>query len=326
MDRYPTLYILISVVIIHSLGGFLESTKGSENWWIFNVLDSITHFSVPVFVMISGALLLKSNTPLFAFLKKRFTRILFPFLFWSIILFIGNVFLHRPMSNSSMIISFFQDLLSNNVNYVYWFVYMLIGLYLITPLLSKWIQNTKINEIEYFLLIWIVSLFIGMFPKFKIAIELSYFQGFIGYFILGYYLEIKDLSKIRIKKVSIALIIIGSLTTIFGNFFLHDVIMEAYLTPNIMLLSIGVFTLFKDCEYPNSLLLKNIILKLSKYSFGIYLIHVVFISILSKLGINCIFISPYIGTFIVSLFVITCSVFFLELFKRIPFTKYISGI
>lgn len=318
---------IVCVVMIHSMGGFINTEHGSGNWWFFNVLNSFIHFCVPVFVMISGALLLKREISLSLFLKKRFTRILFPFLFWSIILFVGNIFLRRPLSESSIVVSFFSDLFYGKINSVYWFVYMLIGLYLIAPILTKWIISSKIIEIEYFLLIWLFTLFITVFPFFNMSVNLSYFSGFIGYFILGYYLTNKKIDRIISLRLSVLLIIAGGSITIIGNYFFKDRLVEDYLTPNIMILSVGMFLFIKNFTMPKVLMNNKVILKISKYSFGIYLIHVLFISILDRIfGINCLFISPYLGTFIVTIIVLLCSVVFLEIFKLLPFTKYISGI
>lgn len=55
---------IVGVVVIHMQGAFIGSIHGSENWWIFNVINSLTHFSVPILVMISGTLLLKQDIPL----------------------------------------------------------------------------------------------------------------------------------------------------------------------------------------------------------------------------------------------------------------------
>ncbi|MDB0025800.1 acyltransferase family protein [Polaribacter sp.] len=316
---------IISVVIIHSQGGFYGSLLGSETWWIFNVINSSTHFSVPVFVMISGALLLKNEINLNSFLKRRFARILYPFLFWSFILFLGNIFLDRPLSQNHVITSFISDFLNHKINYVYWYVYMLVGLYLIAPIISIWTINCKRNNIEYFLLIWIFTLFTKSLPFLETSFNLSYFSGFIGYFILGHYLSTQKINKNIM--FSILLIFIGLFITVLGNYFYPGNEFEDYLSPNIMILSSGVFLLFKNFRLPKNIIIKKLILKISRYSFGIYLIHAVFISILDRFfEINSLTISPYLGSFIVSFLSILFSIIFLEFFKRLPFTKLISGI
>lgn len=141
---------IICVVIIHSLGCFNGTPHGVANWWFFNILNSLTHFCVPIFVMISGTLLLKNEIVLIPFLKKRLSRILFPFLFWSLILFGGNMFLKRPLSQSTIITSFFADIVNANINPIYWFIYMLLGLYLIAPIINKWIMNCKMLKLSIF--------------------------------------------------------------------------------------------------------------------------------------------------------------------------------
>jgi surface polysaccharide O-acyltransferase-like enzyme len=57
-------FAITFVFVFHSRGGYIPSEKGSESWWIFNIVNSFSHFSVPIFVMISGALLLKRDEPI----------------------------------------------------------------------------------------------------------------------------------------------------------------------------------------------------------------------------------------------------------------------
>lgn len=177
------------------------------------------------------------------------------------------------------------------------------------------------------MLIWIFTLFIFVFPILKSSINLSYFSGYIGYFILGFYLSESQNRILNDTKFSLLLILIGATATIFGNYFIKGGSFEDYLTPNMMLLSVGIFLLFKNIDMSKNFLHNQIVLKISKYSFAIYLIHVLFISILNKIfNVNCFLISPYLGVFAVSIIVLFCSFVFLEIFKRLPYTKYISGI
>ena len=235
--------------------------------------------------------------------------------------------LDRPLSQKSVIISFFSDFFNNEINSVYWFVYMLIGLYLLTPILSKWLNYCKNIQIEYFLLIWIFSLFTNLFQFLDTSFNLGYFSGYIGYFVLGYYFSIKKIDKTNSLGLSIFLIMFVSIITIMGNYIFESISFESYLTPNIMILSTGIFLLAKNFNLPKNFIIRKVILKTSKFSFSIYLIHAVFISILYRIfGVNCLFISPYIGSILICIIVLICSLIFLELFRRLPFTKYISGL
>jgi surface polysaccharide O-acyltransferase-like enzyme len=77
----------IAVITIHVAAPYLYKYGSIPmlNWNFYNFIDSLTRFAVPFFVMLSGALLLNRNDSLKDFLFKRFSRVLIPFLFWSII-------------------------------------------------------------------------------------------------------------------------------------------------------------------------------------------------------------------------------------------------
>lgn len=78
---------MFAVVIVHVAATFvLNSPIGSSNWWVGNLYESAARWSVPVFVMLSGALLLHPNKQesLSVFYKKRLSRILVPLIFWSL--------------------------------------------------------------------------------------------------------------------------------------------------------------------------------------------------------------------------------------------------
>jgi len=316
---------IVGVVVIHAQGAFAESEHGSENWWIFNVLNSVAHFSVPVFIMISGALLLKSNEPLGLFLKRRLFRVLVPFLFWSVILFLGNIVLGRPMSRGAVVSSYLNDLAGDKINFTHWFVHVLIGIYLAAPILKRWIEAAKKEEVEYFIAIWCLTLFLGAIPDFRLAVDLRYFSGFIGYFVLGYYIDSVQSDMRRRGLVAFIFIIVGSGFTILGNALYAERQFESCLMPNIMILTAGVFLLAKGLCVPKRFGIDGMVNVLSRCSYGVYLVHIVFISILNRNGVNCLSISPYLGTWVVVAIVLSVSVAIVETLRRIPILRYVSG-
>lgn len=79
---------IFAVIVVHVGAKVVgENTIGSEYWWYGNIFESLARWCVPVFVMISGALLLDPNKKedLLTFYRKRLHRIFIPFLFWSVI-------------------------------------------------------------------------------------------------------------------------------------------------------------------------------------------------------------------------------------------------
>lgn len=136
--------------------------------------------------------------------------------------------------------------------YHLWYVCMLLGLILIIPILNVWIIRAKKNEIHYFLL-WFITLFfknLGL-ERYKPNIELSYFSGYVGYLVLGYYLsviEIKNSKKWRM--IALLFFILGSFITFFCTYWFSlsknkiDSSLYDFFSFNVLLASIGFFFVF----------------------------------------------------------------------------------
>ena len=125
----------LMVMFVHSTEPFYLGGNGSliesesDAWWV-SFFDSFVRSCVPLFVIASSFLLLPLQYPAGTFFKKRAVRILIPFAVWSVFY---AIYWGEPVSN-------LKDLLFN-FNYAaghLWFVYMLVGLYLIIPILSPW--------------------------------------------------------------------------------------------------------------------------------------------------------------------------------------------
>src|SRR5262249_34120842 len=133
IDLIRTVAIFL-VVLVH-VSGQLTTAWGkvpNDQWIIANLYGGIARVSVPLFFMISGYLLLPRSESLRAFYTKRMTRILIPFVVWSLIYlgwYCGN---HAKACTPS----FVADLwMVQGTYYHLWFLYSLISIYLILPLL-----------------------------------------------------------------------------------------------------------------------------------------------------------------------------------------------
>ncbi len=142
--------------------------------------------------MVSGALLLPIKGSGIEFLKKRFAKIAGPTIFWSIFYIACKYFFEG--TNDGIIKSILSIPFSPQGHGVMWFMYTLAGLYLIAPILSAWLERTSKKEIELYLLIWGLT---TCYPLIRLFLTtqtgetgiLYYFSGFVGYFLLGYYLR-----------------------------------------------------------------------------------------------------------------------------------------
>ncbi|MFQ3575547.1 MAG: acyltransferase family protein [Cytophagales bacterium] len=325
----------ISVVFLHVAAGVLYHYGSISNldWWIGNIYDGSVRFCVPIFLMISGSLMFSKNYESEGeFLKKRVLRILLPFLFWSMIYIMVSLiqkFIHGEYLSLIEVLKFILLELRNGACFHLWYIYMIFGLYLFFPIIGKWLQHSKNNGIKYFLGIWLLTVFINMpyVNKLMPIIDLSYFSGYIGFPILGYYLNNISLNFEKKKLIYVLMFLTGTLITIFGTYlatFYKGSFYEgfySYLSPNVILASVGVFLLFKDFFKLNS----KVILFLSKYSYGTYLIHILVLSVLSKIGLNYAFITPLIGIPLISVLCFVLSTLIIWGLNKLPFGKYISG-
>lgn len=165
------------------------------------ILSSLSYFTAPcigLFFMVSGALILpppiasESNTAL-PFLRKRLKRVLVPTLVWTLFYIAVKCF-DGSMTPYEVLTSILSIPFSAQGHGVLWFMYTLMGLYLVTPILHAWLRNASEREIRFYLLLWIVAMcypLLQMFVKVNNTSTgiLYYFSGYVGYFVLGYWLQ-----------------------------------------------------------------------------------------------------------------------------------------
>jgi len=203
------------VMVVHSTEPFYLGGEGSliaseSNMWWVAFFDSFVRYCVPLFVVASGYLLLPLHDTTGEFFRKRAVKILIPFIVWSVFY---ALYWGEPVDN-------LENLLLN-FNYAaghLWFVYMILGLYLIMPLLSPWAEKVSKKELTICLAIWLFTTFIplirnwvddGAFlvthgptgiPRqalFPLWGEASwngyglfyYLSGFVGYMLIGLWLR-----------------------------------------------------------------------------------------------------------------------------------------
>lgn len=210
-------------------GGTLVMTKADAFW--VTLLNTFTRACVPLFVVASSYLQFPIHYSTGVFFRRRLVRILIPFIIWSLVYAFAW---GDPLQN-------LKDL-SLNFNYSaghLWFVYMLLGVYLIMPLLSPWAEKVGKKELLLFLGIWIFSTLIPFIrqwaggpgeviygpsgipnlAKYPLWGEASwnsygtfyYISGFVGYLLLGLYFRrfVKPLSWTKTLAIALPLFAAG---------------------------------------------------------------------------------------------------------------------
>lgn len=301
----------------------------NSSWWVANIFDSSMRFCVPAFLMITGVLLLDREIHLKYFLSKRFMRILLPFLFWNSAYILYNYITGYIPVNLYMI-KWVGIKFLHGASFHLWYIYLILGIYLFIPVINKWISSSTLKELQYFLIIWVITLLINL-PVIKTyapSVELIYFSGYLGYVILGYYLYRLsiDISILRAFLVFLS----GVLLTAVGTYYFtlktgkFNTSIYSYLTPNVALASIGMFMMLKNSRIENRFL-KRVFYYLSKHSLGIYLTHILIFKLILITGINWEIYGIGIAIVIQFILCISLSYALIFLLRKIPYGKYISG-
>ncbi|RZK59727.1 MAG: hypothetical protein EOO91_04140 [Pedobacter sp.] len=327
----------ISVIFLHVAAPFLYKFEriSDFNWWTANVYDSLVRFCVPIFVMITGALLLPKDYQLNDYLKKRVTRIIFPFLFWISIYLIHVL---GTLKNGFKLpfwemINIGSTKIAYKTTYHFWYIYMIIGIYLFIPILSKWIRKATEKEILYFLVLWVITIIIAnpLFSKYIPDFNLKYFSGFVGYIVLGYYLSIRNFEKVKhIRIISFLIFLTGVLLTVFGTYFLSKyndrftIDLYTYFSPNVVIAAIGLFLFFKHSYLVNPQL-KAIRKFINKHSFGIYFVHILVLYYMSRFGINGAVFGVMFGIPLTTVICLIISGLTIYLLKKLPFGDKFAG-
>lgn len=321
---------IITVVLLHVAAPVLPFYGGTgSDWWISNLFDSAMRFCVPAFLMITGVLMLGREIQLKPFFNKRFLRIVFPFLFWNSIYVIYNYITGYIPVNLYMI-KWVADKFLHGASFHLWYIYLIIGIYLFIPVINKWVSNSKLHDLPFFISIWSFILIMNLpyLKPYMPSVELSYFGGYLGYVILGYYLFKRNF---RIGFYQALFMFVGGvLLTALGTYYMTEKTGEfntalyAYLTPNVALASIGMFLMLQKSNIPNTFT-RKILSELSKHSLGIYLIHILIFKLLGLSGIPWHTLGMGPGILIQAVLCIALSYLLIRIIRMVPYGKYVSG-
>ena len=360
------LIAILLVIAVHCTDPFNASPESRAdpefNFW-GSVYGSALRACVPLFVMMTGFLLLPVKQTMPAFYRKRIPRVFFPFLIWSVLFDLAPWFIQAVGGSAELVTRFFpwepnpsaslgdalQTIAMIPLTFtVYatpmWYIYALIGLYLYLPIFSAWVERASRREKRFFLLLWFVSLFIPYLTEFVSRYHFGtcswnafgtfyYFAGFNGYLLLGHYLgKGNDWSVGKTLSVTVPLFLVGYFITLVG--FRHMTsdpnvseegmeLFFTYCSPNVALMAIAVFLLVQKVNV-TSLSIRRALANLTRCGFGLYCVHYFFV------GPSYMF-AQWLGTPVpllvpVSmLFTFVCAWAFALGISKLPGSKYIIG-
>lgn len=325
--RVVATFMVVTIHVSAEIIG-VNYNDSPTNWLAANFYESISRASVPLFVMISGALLLDDHREMSYknFLSKRISKIFIPLVCWSFIYYSYQVMANWfPSFSIKQLISMF---LTDSISPHFWFMYMILGIYLTAPIVKIFTRHAKRRDIEYFLMLWFYVSFIVKMMKdylgYSFNIELFSVTNYVGFFVLGYYLSHFEFKKIG-GKLAIFSTVIGMAITFFLTYFptknaggVFQDFWYNYHTFGVLLSAIGMFLLFK--RYVSQIKLDVISNTISRLSFGIYLVHLLVMYIFANSIIGKIqsLFHPIISIPLTVLFVVTISGFITFVIRKIP--------
>lgn len=289
-----------------------------------------SYFTAPcigLFFMVSGALLLPVKMSTQVFLRKRFLKVCIPTFIWSIFYLLLSWDSTEGFVQHVLSIPF-----SAQGTGVLWFMYTLMGLYLLAPILSKWLESTSKKELEFYLFLWLVTL---CYPLLKGYFQINdsntgifyYFSGYIGYFLCGYYVN-RFYQNIRIKYLlfPVLLSLIAPVVCKVLQWKVDFYQVFWYLSIFVFIQCLIWFVLIRKRLTGGGNNLNKKAENISNLSFGVYLVHIFFMrSIIWKWDWILSIQNYIIQTLIVFILTFIFSIVFCYLVSLLPFGDYIIG-
>lgn len=310
------------VVLSHCCDPFVAQFDNNRESFLTGAFTgSFVRACVPLFVMMSGVLLFPVRYTMGEFYRKRIGRLLLPLIFWSVVLpVVYYLYLNFLVPTNSAAIDPSGFTLEATLKKMYlfifnftydttplWYLYMLVGLYFIIPVLNAWLEQAQQKEIRLFLRVWGISL---LLPYLKMAAPLLgyngnygnmglfgvcdwnaygtfyYVSGFVGYLVLAHYLVKYPLnwSWKRTLSVMIPMFAAGYAITSLGFVFTQKYFPGSYANLeiiwyftgiNVFMMTLPVFVIIQKLNPPSRPWLS----KLASLTFGIYLCHFFFLQV-----------------------------------------------
>ena len=325
---------------------FTSHPSGTFPYFLYMAFSVISKVGVPIFLMISGALLLKKDIYYKNLFKSKILRIFIVLIIFTAIFYVRLHIL--KYSTKFNIADFFVRLYKGDIIIPYWYLYAYISFLLAFPFLRSMVKNLSENDYKYLIILSII--FISILPCLEYRFSLgevslnSYgkiswlFSNIVIFPLIGYYIEnILDISKLNKKHLMFSNIvaIIGIFLSCYMTYFKHRVtgectelntqdFMDAFALLICAPIYLNIKYFFSKIELGN--VLEKFILSLGSCTFGIYLIHMAIIE--SKFIKNLwdtLVIQNHINCMIIILFLCMLTMFICYIItyilKKIPIVK-----
>ena len=333
------------------LAGCVSMLVNEDNrFWVAFYDGTLGRISVPLFMIVSAFLLvpMKSGYTMTSFYKRRLMRVVPPmvvFMFaYTFLPLLWNGMTWEQSMTDLMHLPFNFPSMAGHL----WFMYPLISVYLIIPVVSPWLERASARDEMVFLALFFASSFTPFIHKF-ITPEVWgecfwngygmfwYVSGYLGYLVLAHYVRVHiNWSRAKRMRIGAAAAVVGMVFTGWSFWVMGSpgVLIDTpmlewaweFCTPNIIIATFGVFLMFSCIERSST---PRVIAELSRLSFGIYLIHLFFLAPIAAFFVNGNQAEPLIPVAlaipVIAVLSFICSAAAIKVLSLLPGSKYTVG-
>lgn len=335
---------IIAVVLLHAeaVPNLQFGQIPMDFWWQTNFYASFVCTCVPLFIMLSGALILNQegwNGP--RFLRRRASKLLIPLIGWTLIYAAWYRFVwDRPLGFGDLLVHLVSGITKPLFAHL-WFLYLIISLYLMVPVLRIFFRHSSSSLQAYFVMLWFVAT--GVKPLLTklfgidLGLYLDPFFGFVGYFLIGGSIAkfVPERISPRLLALASLALAVGYVVNLVGTYVLSetagklDDTLYEHTAPTVMIMTVASFVLLRHL----SVHLRRYAAALSvlgHLTFGIYLSHALIIVLLEsgRLGFKLYptMLPPLFGAPLLALVVLMLSGSLTAILQCVPVLRRLAPV
>jgi|SRR5215467_4506232 len=279
----------LAVILLHLSATLLSNQAlfGTIHWQISNIIDAATRWCVPLFIMVSGALLLdpRRHSSLRAFWRKRVGRLLPAIITWSAIYFAWRAYSWGDQISLGTVL---HDLVVGLPFFHLYFLFIIAGLYMVTPLLAASLQAfdfSQIRQLIFILAVLVIGATLFDFAYGTLGTSVfTLFVPYLVYYLAGWYcLHLPSGNSFVYglavgAAIAVTTVMTSILVSVYGtegrwSFYFYD-----HFSPTVMIATIGTFLFGLYGPIPNGI--ERLALQLAPLTFGVYLAHPLVVELL----------------------------------------------
>ncbi len=275
----------LAVILLHLSATIVmeQELLGTLDWYVASLIDAATRWCVPVFVMLSGALLLdpQKHTSPHEFWTRRMSRLLPALIVWSAIYLAWRaLFWKEPLSLG--VIS--RDLIAGRPYIHLYFLFLIAGLYLVTPFLARAIGSLSSTQLRQVILIIAALAMLANLFDFLTSSAFTMFVPYLAYYLGGWYCARALVARPHAQSLAVggAIAIITVLTSLlvtarglddrWSFYFYED------FSPTVMIMAVGIFLLILHGPIPQKV--EVLAQRLAPWTLGVYIAHPIVVELL----------------------------------------------